>query len=61
MDAEKHETVTDVHADSMRLIKTWLLVMCNYKIHPRWSCAIVLTSQLVGYEHRDISAGLRQA
>ena len=38
------ETVTDMHADSMRLLKTWLLVMCNCKIHPLWSGAIVLTS-----------------
>ena len=49
-----------MHADSMQLIKTWLLVRCNCKIHALWSGAIVLTSPLVGYEHRDITAHLRQ-
>ena len=39
-----------MHADSMRLIKT---VRCNCKIHAWWSCAIVLTSLIVGYEQRD--------
>ena len=54
------ETVTDMHADSMQLIKKWLLVRYNCKIHAWWSGAIVPTSPLVGYEHRDITAGLRQ-
>ena len=49
-----------MHADSMQLIKTWLLVSCNCKMHPWWSGAIVLTCPLVGYDHRDITAGLRQ-
>ena len=46
----------DMHADSLQLIKTWLLLRCICNIHALLSGAIVLTSLLVGYKHRDGSA-----
>ena len=49
-----------MYADSIQPIKTWLFVGCYCKAHTGWSGAIVLTSPLVGYEHMDITADLRQ-